>query len=329
MFASLTGTAMGSVAMLGSVLVPEMERRGYKKQMSVGPVLASGGLAILIPPSALAVILATLAHFSIGRMLMAIIMPGLLLAVFFATYVVLRCRFQPDIAPPYETPPMPWLEGIMVILRYVVPLFIVVFLVIGTIFLGIASPTEAASLGALGCFLLAAGYRKLSWKVTKVAITASLSITLMIFMIIAGSMAFSQILAYTGASQALTGIIVGLPVPPIVILIFIQLLLFLLGCFMEQVSIMMITIPIFMPIVHSLGWDVVWFGAIFLLNMEVATITPPFGVSLFVMKGVAPPDTTMGDIYRAVIPFIFINLLALAVMIVFPQVSLWLPGLMR
>lgn len=329
LFASLTGSAMGSVAMLGSVLSPEMERRGYQKSMSLGPILGSGGLAIMIPPSALGAVLATLAEFSIGKFLVAIIIPGLLLATVFAAYIVLRCKLQPHIAPPYDIPSLPLREKTMALLRYVVPLFSVVFLVIGLILLGVASPTEAAALGALGCFLLAWAYRKLPWEVLKKSVAASLSITVMILMIITGSVAFSQVLAFSGASRVLTELVVSLPVPPIVILIMMQLVLLVLGCFIDQVSIMMITIPIFMPIVHTLGWDPVWFGAIFLLNMEVAAITPPFGVSLFVMRGVGPRGTTMADIYRAVVPFVLLNLLVMAMMIIYPPFSLWLPSMMR
>jgi tripartite ATP-independent transporter DctM subunit len=210
----------------------------------------------------------------------------------------------------------------MALVKYVLPLFSIVFLVIGLMLLGVASPTEAAALGALGCFLVAALYRKLSWEVARKAVSAALSITVMIFMIIAGSTAFSQVLAFSGAT-------VSLPVAPIIILIMMQILLLILGCFIEQVSIMMITIPIFMPIVRSLGWDPVWFGAIFLLNMEIAAITPPFGVSLFVMKAVGPAGTTMADIYRAAFPFVLLNLLVMALMMIYPPFSLWLPGMMR
>lgn len=217
----------------------------------------------------------------------------------------------------------------MALVKYVLPLFSIVFLVIGLMLLGVASPTEAAALGALGCFLVAALYRKLSWEVARKAVSAALSITVMIFMIIAGSTAFSQVLAFSGASQVLTQLTVSLPVAPIIILIMMQILLLVLGMFIEQVSIMMITIPIFMPIVRSLGWDPVWFGAIFLLNMEIAAITPPFGVSLFVMKAVGPAGTTMADIYRSAFPFVLLNLLVMALMMIYPPFSLWLPSMMR
>ena len=329
MFATLSGAAMGSVALLGSVLTPEMEKRGYKKPMSLGPVLGSGGLAIMIPPTALGVILATLGEFSVGRLLIAIVVPGLMMALSFTLYIVVRCKLQPSLAPPYDVTPTPLLQKIVAFVAYVLPLGSIFFLVVGLIFFGVASPTEAAAVGALGCFILAAAYGKLSWQVVKKSVTQALAIIVMIFMIFTGSTAFSQILAYTGSSEGLTRLAIGLPVPPLGLLMLMQVVLLVLGMVIEQVSIMMITVPIFMPIVRSMGWDPIWFGTIMLLNMEMATISPPFGLSLFVMKGVAPRDTTMGDIYRAAIPFLLLNLVVMALLMLFPQVVLWLPGMMR
>ena len=329
LFATLSGAAMGSVALLGSVLTPEMEKRGYKKPMSLGPVLGSGGLAIMIPPTALGVILATLGEFSVGRLLIAIVVPGLMMALSFTIYIVVRCKLQPSLAPPYDVTPTPLLKKIVAFVAYVLPLGSIFFLVVGLIFFGVASPTEAAAVGALGCFILAAAYGKLSWQVAKKAITEALAIIVMVFMIFTGSTAFSQILAYTGATEGLTRLAIGLPVVPLGLLMLMQVVLLVMGMFIEQVSIMMITVPIFMPIVRSMGWDPIWFGTIMLLNMEMATISPPFGLSLFVMKGVAPRDTTMGDIYRAAIPFLLLNLVVMALLMLFPQVVLWLPGMMR
>ncbi len=329
LFATLSGAAMGSVALLGSVLTPEMEKRGYKKPMSLGPVLGSGGLAIMIPPTALGVILATLGEFSVGRLLIAIVVPGLMMALSYAIYIVVRCKLQPSLAPPYDVTPTPLLAKIVAFVSYVLPLGSIFFLVIGLIFLGVASPTEAAAVGAFGCFILAAAYGKLSWQVVKKSVTEALAIIVMIFMILTGSTAFSQLLAYTGATPGLTQLAISLPVPPIILLMLMQVVLLFMGMLIEQISIMMVTVPIFMPIVAVMGWDPIWFGAIFLLNMEMAAISPPFGVALFVLKGVAPRDTTMGDIYRASIPFLLLNLIVMVLMMFFPQLVLWLPAMMR
>jgi len=328
MFATLTGVAMGSVAMLGSTLAPDMERRGYAKSMSLGPILASGSLAILIPPSALAVILASLGKFSVGRLLIGIVLPGFLLALVYMAYIVIRCWLQPSLAPAYTVAPSPLPRRLRDTVAYVLPPMSVVVLVIGTIFLGVATPTEAAAVGALLSFLLAMLYGKLSWAVTKKAVGSATSLSVMVLVILTGSAAFSQLLSFSGVTAAITGLATNLPVDPIVVLILMQVVVIFLGMFIEQTSIVLVTIPIFMPIVTAMGWDPIWFGAIMVLNLEMATISPPFGLSLFVMKGIASPDTSMGDIYMAALPFLGLNLVVMAAMIVFPGIVLWLPGLM-
>ncbi|MDP7386666.1 MAG: TRAP transporter large permease subunit, partial [Nitrospinota bacterium] len=191
LFATLTGVAMGSVAMLGSTLAPDMQRRGYSKSMSLGPILASGSLAIMIPPTALGVILASLGRIPVGKLLVGIVLPGLLLAVVYAAYIIVRCTLQPSLAPAYDVSPTPLGRRIRNTLRYVVPLISVIFIVIGTIFFGIATPTEAAGVGALLCFLLAAAYGKLTWAVTKKAVGSAVSISVMVLIILTGSAAFS------------------------------------------------------------------------------------------------------------------------------------------
>ena len=328
LFATLTGVAMGSVAMLGSTLAPDMERRGYAKSMSLGPILASGSLAIMIPPSALAVILASLGRFSVGKLLIAIVVPGLLLALIYVAYIVIRCHLQPSLAPAYTVEPTPLPRRLAETVRYVLPPVSVILLVIGAIFLGIATPTEAAAVGALLSFVVAALYGRLTWEVMKKAVGSATSLSVMVLLILTGSAAFGQLLSFSGVTPAITRLATDLPVHPIVILILMQLAVIFLGMFIEQTSIVMVTIPIFMPIVAAMGWDPVWFGAIMVLNLEMATISPPFGLSLFVMKGIASPSTTMNDVYRAALPFVGLNLIVMAVMIAFPGTVLWLPGLM-
>ncbi len=329
LFSTLTGTSMASVAMLGEVLVPEMEKRGYKKPMSLGPILGSGGLAMMIPPSGLAVLLGFLGEISIGALLVAIIIPGLVMAVLYASYIIGRCKLQPSIAPPYDVASSPFSEKLLATARYILPIGFIIFLVVGLIFLGVATPTEAAATGAIGCFILAAFYGRLNWQVVKESFTGTIRIAGMIFLIIVAATSFSQVLAYSGATKGLVEFALSFPVAPVIILIIMQVLLLILGAFMEVVSIMMITVPLFMPIVLTLGFDPVWFAVVYLLNMEMATTTPPFGLSLFVMKGVAPPDTTMGDIYRAALPFLVCDGVAMVLLFAFPSIALWLPELMR
>lgn len=329
LLAALTSTSMASVAVLGDTLVPEMERRGYRKPMSIGPILGSGGLANMIPPSGLAVLLGALARVSIGRILIGIILPGILMAALYATYIIGRCRLQPHIAPSYEIPPVPLLEKLIATVKYILPVGFIVFLVTGIIILGVATPSEAAAAGTVGCFLLAAAYKKLNWRVVKQSFTSSLQIISMLLILMTGAIAFSQILAMSGASRGLVLFALSLSLPPILILIAMQFILLLLGCFISPNAMIMITIPMFMPVVHAVGFDPVWFAVIYMINAEMSVTTPPFGVALFVMRGVAPPDTTMGDIYRAGLPFLGCDLIAMALIIAFPAIALWLPSLMQ
>jgi len=327
--ATLTGASMGSTAIMGSLLTPEMEKRGYKKPMSLGPILGSGGLAIMIPPSGLAVYLGAIGWISIGRILMGIIIPGLLMAVLYAAYIILRCKFQPSIAPSYAVSPPPLSDKLLATAKYVLPIGLIIFLVIGVILLGVATPSEAAATGAVGTYLLAACYGKFNWEVIKKSLWGTLQITVLVFTILVGAYAFTQILAFSGATRGLAKFIVELPVVPITIFIGIQLFGLMLGMFITPIGVMTITVPLFMPIIQALGFDPVWFAVILLLNVEMATTSPPFGSGLYVMKGVAPPDTTMGDVYRAALPFLGCDLIAMAFIITFPSLALWLPSIMR
>ena len=325
-FAGLTGSGSAATAMLGKLLVPDMDRRGYDHSMSLGPIMASGGLAIMIPPSALGVLLAALAQFPVGDFLVAIIVPGLLMSIAYTAYIVLRCYFNPNLAPSYAVTTTQSL-GVKVknAVIYIFPLFFIMFVVVGLIFLGIATPTEAAALGALSTYLLAAMYGGLSWKMIRESLLSSMRITVMLLMIITGSTAFSQILAFTGATSGLANLATSAPVEPMVVVIIMQIVLIFLGMFMEPLSIMMLTVPIYFPVIQAFNYDPVWFGAIMLLNMEMATISPPFGFNLFIMRGVAPRGVTMGHIYAASIPFLALDLLVMALLLAYPNLVLWLP----
>jgi tripartite ATP-independent transporter DctM subunit len=323
----LTGTSMATVAILGSALVPEMDKKGYSREMSLGPILGSGGLAIMIPPSGLAVLVATLSEISVAKFLIAIIMPGLLLAVVCAGYIMVRCGFQPSLAPPYKVTQISLKNKLFDTVRYIFPIGIVIFLVIGVILLGLATPTEAAATGAIGCFILAAVYGKLNWPMVRNATRASLNSTGMMFLIIAGSTAFSQILAFSGASKGLVDMATSLTVSPLLIIIAMQIVVFILGMFLGAIPIIMICLPIFIPLVSAMDFNVMWFCVIFLMNLEISPITPPFGLSLFVMQA-AVPDAKMGDIWRSSIPFIIAALFAMILVIFIPAIALWLPSVM-
>jgi len=327
-FASLTGSGMANTAMLGSTLVPEMQRRGYSKTMSMGPIMAAGSLAIMIPPSSLGVLLGSLADISVSGILIAGIVPGLLMALLFASYVIISCWLNPALAPAYPVPATTFATKVKSAMINVVPLAIIVFLVIGTILMGIATPTESAALGALGTLVLGVVYRELTWQGLKRAMMGTMMVTVMIYFVIAGAAAFSQLLAFTGGGPGMVNFVLGLQISPMgIILCMVGIYLFL-GCFMEQLAIMMLTLPFMMPVVRALGFDPLWFGCLILITLEIATLTPPFGLVLFVMKGAAPPNVTMVDVYKAATPFIICDLVVLAVMIAFPGFALWLPRLM-
>lgn len=329
LLSTLTGASMASVAILGSVLVPEMRKRGYSKVMSLGPILGSGGLAVMIPPSGLAIILGAIGEISIGKILIAIVVPGILLACVYTGYIIFACWRKPSLAPSYDLSAWSVSERLKGLALYVAPTGIIVFLVLGLIFFGVATPEESAASGTLGLVILLFFYRKLKWGVIKSSLLDTLRITGMVYLIIAAAQAFSEILSFSGATQGLVQFGVSLHFPRIFFIIAIQLIILVMGCFMDPVSIMMITLPIFVPFIISLHFDKVWFAVITLLNIEMAMITPPFGMSLFVMKGVVPSDTSIEDIYRAVVPFILCNIFLLGLLIAFPRLSLWLPSISR
>jgi tripartite ATP-independent transporter DctM subunit len=327
-FATLSGSSMAGCAMLGQTLLPEMEKKGYKPQITLGPIMGCGTLAAMIPPSALGVLLACLAQISVGDFLLSIIFPGLLMAALFALYIIIRCIIQPNLAPQYEVEKISSYKKVVLSVKYLLPLGLVIFSVIGLIIFGVATPTESAAVGALVCFILAFFYKGFRGEILKKSIVNSVKITVMMFMILSGASAFSQLLAYTGASQNLVQLAIALPLPPIMILILMQFVLILLGTFMEPLSILMVALPIYMPIIRQLGVDPLPFCSVLLINMEMATISPPDGLVLYTMKAVAPQHS-MGEIYRASIPFVIIDIIAMAIIMIFPDITLFLPSIAK
>jgi tripartite ATP-independent transporter DctM subunit len=325
--AALTGVSIASVSILGSVLLPQMEKQGYHKSMIFGPILAGGGLAVLIPPSGLAVLLAAIGEISVGKILLAIIGPGLLLAALYTAYIIIRCVINPSLAPTYEAPKVSMSEKLLHLAKNILPVAAIIFSVIGFMVLGIATPEEAAASGAIATLVVAVIQGRMNWLVLKKTILGSLKVTGMIFLIIAGARGFSQVLAYVGATQAMAQFVLQLPVHPLVIMGIMQVVLLILGCFMDSAAIILLTMPIFVPAIISLGFDPVWFGAISVLNIEVGLITPPFGVALYTMKAVAPSKYTMSDVINSAVPFIFLQVFAIGLCMIFPWIPLWLPGL--
>ncbi len=326
-FSSLSGSTIANTAMLGSTLLPEMYKRGYKPSISIGPIVATGGIAMLIPPSALAVLLGSIAQIPIGDLLVASIIPALILAAMFFAFVTIRCTLNPEIAPVYDVADMTLRERLMPFVKYVLPLMSIFVVVVGSIIGGIATPTESAALGAVASLVAALGYGRLTLSNFMISVTQTLRLTVMTLFIICGSITFSQILAFSEATTGLSELITQSELTPFTILIGMLLVLMFLGCFMDQVSMMMITVPIFMPMAELLGFNVIWFGVLLLMILEISLATPPFGLLLFVVKGAAPDDTTMRQIIVSVAPFVAMAILVVAILIYWPELTLILPNL--
>jgi tripartite ATP-independent transporter DctM subunit len=328
-FSSLSGSTIANTAVLGSVLLPDMLKRGYHPTLAMGPIMATGSIAMLIPPSALAVLLGSLANISISRLLIAGILPGLLMSLVFLAYVVIRCVTRPDLAPAYDVEQYQGWARWRPFVVYVVPLFAIFVVVVGSILAGWATPTESAALGCTASFAAAIAYRALSWENLIRALRETAKISVMILFIIVASVTFSQILAFSGATNGLLAVIEGVGATPFALLIAMLVILLFLGAFMDQVSMIMITLPFFIPLAQAIGLDLLWFGVLMLIVMEVSFTTPPFGLLLYVMKGVAPPSITMGQVYAAAAPFIVLEIIVLTLIVLFPEIATWLPSVMR
>ncbi len=327
LFSTLTGSTMANTAMLGSLLVPEMTRRGYSRKMSMGPILGVGGLAMIIPPSSLGVLLASIAGVDVGRLLIAGLLPGILLAVLYAGLIALQLWVDPESAPSYEIEKTSWGEKIRQIVFNVLPMSFVVFLVIGFIVLGWATPSESASFGVLGVVILAAVRRMLTWQAITKSLQGTIRVAGMVFFILMNSTVFSQLLSMSGAGKGLVNWATGFDVPALAILTAMFLVLILLGMFMDQVSMMLITVPIFYPLAGSLGYDLIWFSLIVLMALEMSATTPPFGLLLFIMLGMVK-GTTLFEVAWAAAPYLLCDLILIIILVIVPGVALYLPNLM-
>jgi len=327
-FSSLTGSSIANTALMGGVLLPDMLKRGYAPSIAMGPIMATGGIAMLVPPSALAVLLGSLAYIPISSLLIAGILPGVLMAVAFVGYVLIICTVRPDLAPAAEEPEkLTTAERWKPFLIYVLPLMGIFVAVVGSIFGGIASPTEAAAIGCVAAVIASLSYRSLSWSVLKTSLTETAKVAVMILLIIAGSTTFSQILSVSGATQGMLEYIETLEFTAFSAVFMMLIVLIFLGAFMDQVSMMLLTLPFFLPIAQAHGVDMLWLGVLFLVVMEVSLMTPPFGLLLFVMRGVAPKSISMMQIYGAAFPFIMLELAVLFLLFLVPDLALWLPSL--
>ena len=327
LFGTMSGSAVSGVAVLGSTLAPEMQKRGYAREMALGPILGSGCLAMIIPPSVLAVLLGSLGQIPVGDLLISGIFPGLLLALLYAAYILVRIWLNPLLAPESETDAPAAGERARAALK-ILPLLIITVGVWGVMLFGIATPSEAAAMGVAGSLAVMAIFRRFDWQVIGQALMATVKITAMIFLIIANATAFGQVLAFTGTSARLVTFVTESGFSPQLVLIGMLLTAIALGTFMDELALLLITIPIYMPIVKALNFDQVWFGLLMLLTIEVGTISPPYGLALFVLKGVVP-GATMMDVWKSSIAYMAMSLFAMAIIFVFPPLATWLPGVVR
>jgi len=373
-FSSLSGSTIANTAILGSVLLPDMIRRGYHPTIAMGPIMAVGGIAMLIPPSALAVLLASLAEQSVAKLLIAGIVPGFLMAVLFLVYVIGRCALEPRLAPSYApdereldepvtvawnvrgAPRRQWtytgrhcrrINRVLPFAFYILPLFLIFIVVVGSIFFRIAAPTEAAALGCLAalgiCYVFRFFGRKVTitgidgaefgWRHIAKALMETAKINTMILFIIAGSLVFAQALSNSGATDGLLRAVTALDLTPLTVVIMMMLVLLFLGAFMDQVSMLLLTLPFFLLGMNSLqvvfDIDVIWLMVLMLITMEISLLTPPFGLLLYVMKGVADFEVTLGQIVISALPFIAIELVVLVLLIAVPELATWLPNQIR
>lgn len=324
-FSAISGSTIATTALLGSVMVPDMLRRGYHPSMAMGSIMAIGGVDMLIPPSALAVLLGSLAGISIAQLLVAGIVPGMLLSGMFVAYIVVTAALQPHLAPSFEHETVRGWTRWRALVVYVMPLILIFLVVILAMTAGWATPTESAAVGSLATVLVAALYRALTWSNLLKALLGTAAISGVILFIIVGATTFAQILTFSGATNGLVNAIRAADLPAAAVLVLMMLILLVLGCFIDQVSMMLITLPFFMPLVALYDFDPVWFGVLYLICMQLGLLTPPFGMLLFTMKSVAPRSITMAQVYVAVTPYVLFGVLMLGAVLLFPPIATWLP----
>lgn len=332
-FAAATGVIGASVVTMGLLALPSMMRYKYDKSMATGSICAGGTLGILIPPSVLILIYGPLAGISVGKLFMAAFLPGLLLASLYLAYVLVRCSLNPKLGPamPADHPDLqiPASRKAYLFATSILPVSLLILAVLGSIFFGVAAPTEAAGMGALAAMLLAAGYRQLTLSSLKEAVYSTMRISCMIYLVLIGAGFFTAIFINLGGGSVVHDIVLGLPLPNWGILVVMFGIIFIMGMFIDWIGVLMICVPLFTPIAATLGYDPLWFAMMFIVVMQTSFLTPPFAYSIFYLKGIAPPEVTTGHIYRGVMPFIVLQFIGVALLALFPQLILWLPGMMK
>ncbi len=325
LFAAVCGASTATTATIGTIAVPEMLDRGYDKRLATGSIAAGGALGALIPPSIYLIIYGTLVEQSIGRLFIGGIMPGFMLSTMFISFIIIRCALNPKLAPRLKD--VTWAERWRS-MSQVWPIVFLAFFMLFAIYCGIATPAEIAGVGCFLAFVIGFAYKRLTWEKIRKAFLSTCRITCFIGWILVAASVFGYILSYLQLPQQLSDWLVETAVTPIGVIIGINIILIFLGCIMDPAGIILVTVPIFAPIVVSLGFDPIWFGVMFVVNTELAQITPPLGLNLYIMKGIAPASVTLNDILIGAAPFMILDVIGLALVIMFPEIILWLPSTM-
>ncbi len=325
LIAAMAGVSGAATVSLGIIALPAMLNRGYDKRLVTGTIMAGGALGFLIPPSVLMIIYAFLSRDSVGKLFAAGLMPGLMLATIYIIYILIRCRINPTLGPPAEEQ-FTTTEKLKS-LRFLIAPGLLIFTVLGCIIGGITSPSEASAIGAFGALLIAAIQRRLSWETLRYVMLSTTKLMGMLMWITIAAVFFSKIYVGVGAGMVVGELIEDYDLSPNIVIITMLITYFILGMFLDDFAIVFITVPLFVPIVRDLGFDTTWFAVLFILSMQSAYLTPPFGYNLFYMRSVAPKHVTIGDIYMSALPFVALQIIGLALVFMFPQIALWLPSI--
>jgi tripartite ATP-independent transporter DctM subunit len=328
LIAAMTGLGGTGVIIMGLLALPEMLKRNYNKQLSLGTIVAGGALGPLIPPSAILVLLGAYSNLSIGKLFIGGIVPGVIMSVIFIIYVAVKAYLNPQIAPALGVElRITWKEKFLCLRHLILPIILII-VVLGSLYSGMCTPTEAAGFGAFGALVCTAIHRRLNWDTLKQALFSSLNITVMVIWLLIGGSCYATFLGYAGVRDFIASALVALPIGNMGIVVLMMVIALVLGMFIDSGAIVVICIPIFMPAIKMMGIDPLWFGINFIIALIVGFISPPFGMNLFYMKGIAPEGITMMDIYRGSVPFCVMMVIALVICMIFPSITMWLPNRM-
>jgi tripartite ATP-independent transporter DctM subunit len=326
LMAAMTGIIGGEIVLLGLIALPQMLRLDYDKHLAIGTICAGGSLGTMIPPSIVLIVYGLTANVSIGDLFIATVVPGFLLGGLYLGYILFRCVLNPRLGPPapIEERMLPLREKLLLLKGIVLPVLVAAW-VLGSIYAGIATVSEAAGMGVVGAFASAAVRRELNWTMIRESLYQTMSTCGMLLWLTFGANALIGVYNLMGGTRFIQNLMAGLPFEPLGIIVIMMLILIVLGMFMDWIGILLLTMPIFVPVIVTLGYDPIWFGVLFCMNMQISYMTPPFGPAAFYLKGVAPPGITLHDIFNSMWPFVALQVVGLTIVLLLPEMALWLP----